>query len=98
MVKDLSEIRAELSAQKDALRREYGVKGLSVFGSYVRGEQKKSSDVDILVEFVKPIGLLKFLKLENELTKLLGVKVDLVTKKALMPRIGKRILKEAARV
>ncbi len=98
MIRNLAEIRAELLGRKDALRRDYGVKGLSVFGSYVRGEQRKSSDVDILVEFTRPIGLLKFLKLENELTKLLGVKVDLVTKKALRPRIGKRILKEAARI
>lgn len=97
-MKNLTEIMKELSTRKDELRREYAVKSLSVFGSYVRGEQKKSSDIDILVDFAKPVGLLKFLKLENDLSKLLGIKVDLVTRKALKPRIGKRILKEATRV
>jgi predicted nucleotidyltransferase len=98
MVKNLEEIKAELSIHKNDLKQEYQVKNISVFGSYARGEQKKSSDIDILVEFIKPVGLLKFLKLENELSRVLGVKVDLVTKKALRPRIGKRILKEAARI
>jgi predicted nucleotidyltransferase len=47
----------------------------------VRGEQKGSSDVDVLVEFDDPIGLFEFMKLENYLSDLLGVKVDLVSKK-----------------
>lgn len=98
MVKTFEDIQVALRGGMDALKAEYPLKSMSVFGSYVRGEQKKSSDVDILVEFSRPIGLLKFIKLENELGRLLGVKVDLVTKDALKPRIGKRILKEAARI
>jgi hypothetical protein len=68
---------------------------LGVFGSYLKNAQKKGSDVDILVEFEKPISLLKYLALEQQLSKLMGKKVDLVMKSALKPRIGKKILKEA---
>ncbi len=56
--------------------------------------QKEKSDVDILVEFNEPIGFFKFLELEEYLSSLVGQKVDLVSRKALKPRIGKRILKE----
>ncbi|MBI5189086.1 MAG: nucleotidyltransferase family protein [Nitrospirae bacterium] len=95
MIKTFEDIQSVLSGRMDDLRAEYPIASMRVFGSYARGEQKKSSDVDILVEFIRPIGLLKFIRLENELRRLLGVKVDLVTKDALKPRIGKRILKEA---
>ena len=64
------------------------------FGSFVRGEAKEDSDVDIIVTFSAPIGLLKFLSLEEHIEKLLDLKVDLVSKDALKPRIGARILKE----
>ena len=70
------------------------MKEFGIFGSFVRGEQGADSDLDILVEFEKPIGFVKFLKLENKLSELFGVKVELVTKKALKPYIGKRILQE----
>ena len=67
---------------------------MGIFGSFLKGEQNQDSDLDILVDFEKPIGLLKFIKLENDLSKILGIKVDLVMKKALKPNIGKRILEE----
>ena len=70
------------------------MKTIGVFGSYVRGEQKEGSDLDVLVEFEEPVGLFEFMALENYLSDLLGVKVDLVSKKALKPHIGKRILEE----
>ena len=70
-------------------------KEFSMPGTYARGEQKKGSDVDILVEFREPIGLFKFLELEEYLSEIIGGKVDLVSKKALKPRIGQRILAEA---
>ncbi|MHA1694852.1 MAG: nucleotidyltransferase family protein [Candidatus Helarchaeota archaeon] len=65
-----------------------------MFGSFVRGEQNETSDIDILVEFKKPIGFFKFLRLEEYLSELLGIKVDLVSKKALKPYMGQQILKE----
>jgi hypothetical protein len=80
------------------LRERFKVKSLGVFGSYVRGEQHDGSDLDVLVEFDEVIGLLKFVELENYLSEVLGVKVDLVMKSALKPRIGKRILQEVVTV
>jgi hypothetical protein len=67
-----------------------------VFGSNVRREQKKGSDIDILVEIYPDteMDLIKFVELEEYLSKLLGIKVDLVMKSALKPRVGKRILEE----
>ena len=76
----------------------YKVRSLGLFGSYVRAEQRRKSDLDILVEFHEAPSLLKFLELENRLSDLLGVKVDLVMKTALKPGIGQRILDEVVPV
>lgn len=84
-----------LRRQTSLLAERYGVETLEVFGSYVRAEQKKDSDLDILVTFHKTPGLLAFIALENHLSDVLGVKVDLVMKDALKPAIGKYILREA---
>jgi len=62
--------------------------------SYVRGEQNEESDLDLLVEIKRPAGLIKFMKLENYLSLILGVRVELVTPKALKPHIGRKILNE----
>jgi len=90
----LDEIRRILEQEKDFLRDKYKVKEIGIFGSFVRGEEKRTSDVDILVEFEQTPSLLKFIELENYLSDTLGVKVDLVEKKGLKPRIGKYILQE----
>lgn len=89
----------------NALRREmpelaerYSVKSLGLFGSYVRGEQRRPSDLDVLVEFDEVPSLLKFIGLENYLSDLLGVKVDLVMKSALKPGIGRHILAEVVHI
>jgi len=87
-MKNLADILKTLAAHREELQQRYRVKELGVFGSVVRGEQKGTSDVDILVEFEKPIGFFRFLELEEYLSDLLGVKVDLVSKKALKPNIG----------
>lgn len=94
----LEKIKSTLSHQKSKLRASFNIKNLGIFGSFVRGEQKKGSDLDVLVEFAEPIGLFRFIELEELLTEMLGVKVDLVSKKALKPRIGERILKEVVYV
>ncbi len=80
--------------ERQEFNENYKVKEIGIFGSYVRGEQQEKSDLDILVEFYETIGLFKFVALERYLSQLLGVKVDLVMKSALKPRIGRRILKE----
>lgn len=93
-MKKLEEIQERVKAHKPELSEEYQVKEIGIFGSYVRGEDKEGSDLDILVDFKETIGLFKFVALERYLSQLLGVKVDLVMKSALKPRIGARILRE----
>jgi len=83
-----------LRKHKQELKKRFKLKEIGIFGSFVRGKQKKRSDIDILVEFKEPIGLFEFMDLEEYLMKILGAKVDLVSKKALKPRIGKHILQE----
>lgn len=92
----LEEMKIILREHKDEFFRKYGVEEIGIFGSRVRGEQKKDSDIDILVEFASSarISLLEFVQLEFYLSELLCGKVDLVEKKALKPRIGKHILAE----
>ncbi len=99
-MKTLDDIKRILSAHKQELSQKYGVTSIGVFGSYVRGGQKKQSDVDVLVEFEESssLTLLDFVKLENYLGGLLGVKVDLVEKSALKPRIGKHVLEEVVNI
>jgi predicted nucleotidyltransferase len=99
-MKALEELKSHLEKLKPALKEKFGVETIGIFGSYTRGEQTKKSDVDILVEFSEnaKIGFFKFLDLEEFLSRKLGVKVDLVTKDALKPYIGKRILQEVVMV
>ena len=72
----------------------YKIKKIGIFGSYVKGTNKKNSDLDILVEFTEIPTLLIFINLERYLSDKLQIKVDLVTKQALKPVMGKQILKE----
>lgn len=74
---------------KPLLQEQYGVKTLGIFGSFVRGDQDKNSDIDILIGFNEPIGLLKFVALKYKLSELLGKDVDLVMQTALKPISGK---------
>jgi len=87
-----------LRRQMPDLSARYHVRSLGAFGSYVRHEANARSDLDLLVEFDEPPGLIAFIALENELSAMLGVKVDLVMKTALKLRIGERILREVVPV
>ena len=91
----LKEILEILHQQISLLAERYGVEKLEVFGSYVRDEQRSDSDLDILITFREVPTLLGFIELENYLSDILGVKVDLIMKDSLKPKIGKRILREA---
>jgi hypothetical protein len=93
---NLEKIKKVLEEYKDELRKKYAVTEIGVFGSCVRGEQKRGSDIDILVDFIPnaKVSLLEFIELENYISDLLGCKVDLVEKSALKPRIGRNILNE----
>ena len=80
------------------LREPYGVESLGIFGSYVREEERVDSDVDLLVEVSRGIGLFEFAALKDHLTGLLGTKVGLVMKRSLRRRIGSGILEEVVPV
>jgi len=90
----LEEIKKVLKENKTILSNEFKIKEIGLFGSYLRDEAKEDSDIDVLVEFNKTVGLLEFIALENHLSDTLGIKVDLVMKSALKPRIGRHILEE----
>ena len=76
------------------LLKQNAVSKLGVFGSSARNEETDESDIDLLVEFSKTQGLLAVIKLERELEKILGKKIDLVTEKSISPYLRSRILKE----
>ncbi len=94
MKKSLDEIKDILNKHREELRQKYNITEIGIFGSYVRGEQKKRSDVDILVEIGKPVSLLTFVGIENYLAKILKTKVDLIPKDSIRPELKERILKE----
>ncbi len=94
----LTNILSKLRHCLPSLVERYRVKSLGVFGSYVRHEARPDSDIDLLVTFDEPPGLLKFVELENYLTDLLEIKVDLVMQDALKPALGQRILAEVVQV
>lgn len=83
-----------IRSSKPEIESRYGVKKLGLFGSYVRGQQRKRSDIDILVSFNRDIDLFDFVDLREFLEAKLHGKVDLVMETALKPAIGKRILAE----
>lgn len=95
---NLDDIRRLLKEHKKEVRRKYRVIEIGVFGSYVRGEQKERSDIDILVSFSGIPDVFKYIELEEYLKRLLRRRVDLVRKEAIRPELKKRILKEAVYV
>jgi len=94
----LEKIKEILKKHKKELQENFKIKNIGIFGSYVRGEQREASDVDILVEFYETPDLLKFIELERYLEEILGVKVDLVRKQAIREELRERILKEVVSV
>lgn len=91
---NINSIKDTLARDKERLAAKYHLSEIGVFGSYTRNEQHVRSDIDILVDFNQVISAFQFIDLKYELSDMLGAKVDLVSKKALKPRIGKRILDE----
>lgn len=94
MQKSIDEIKTKIAP----ILKKYGIKKAGIFGSYARGEVKEGSDIDILVEFEKSIGLIDFIGAEIEMSDVLGVKVDLVTEGALKPRIKENILNSLVQI
>lgn len=94
----LEKVVRTLRQELPRLQAKHGVAALSVFGSCARGAVEPGSDLDLLVEFTRAPGFFEFVALEDELSAMLGVKVDLVMKSALRPAIGRRVLREALAV
>lgn len=93
-MRKLDDIMNELRRLRPQLQRRYPIRQMGVFGSYVHGNQREDSDLDVLVELGDGIGLIELIGLKQELSDAIGLNVDLVTKDALKPRIGRRILSE----
>ena len=95
-MKNLSKIKEKIASVQDKLSNEFDVTEIGLFGSYVRGEANKDSDLDVLISF-RPehnIGLIKFNSLKEFLSNLLHIKVDLVIKDGIKPSLKKYILNE----
>ena len=97
-MKNLEEIKRDLSALKKEIHAHYGVSNIEVFGSYVRGEQRDDSDLDVLVEFDRRVDLLDVSGLQILLSEALGLKVDVVLKRSVRPELKGIILGEAVPV
>jgi predicted nucleotidyltransferase len=87
IIRQLDEMRRELHDQ-------YHVSRIGIFGSYSQGRQTTKSDLDLMVEFERPIGMLAFVHLRNLLAERLGMKVDLVTSDGLHPLIRDDVMRE----
>ena len=96
--KSFEELITKLKELLPILSKKYQIQTLEVFGSYVRGDEKEGSDLDLLVTFTQVPSLFRFVEIENFLSDQLDIKVDLVMKDSLKPTIGKRILEEAQTV
>ncbi len=96
--KTLAGLKRKVRELYPTLAERYQVESISLFGSYVRNDQRPDSDLDILVTFRDPPGLFQFLQIEHFLSDALGMPVDLVMKDSLKPRIGERILSEAVSI
>lgn len=94
MIDALTQFRDRLREVLPSLKERFDVESLAIFGSYVHGAERPDSDLDVLVTFIRPPSLLKLIEIENNLTDLLRIKVDLVPRSALKPHIGAQILRE----
>jgi hypothetical protein len=98
-MKTFKEVQDFFSRYKPILLEKYKwLSELGIFGSYVRGEQNEESDVDLLIDYTEAPDLIELIDLENYLSDNLGMKVDVVTKNGLKPRLKERILSEVVYV
>ena len=105
MREDASQLHGKAAAYAQVLREHlpelgerYGVESLGIFGPYVHGEQSKGSHLDLLVDFNRSIGLFDFVGLQEEISKILGVKVDIVREQGLELQVGEQIFAEVVRI
>jgi predicted nucleotidyltransferase len=94
----LDEVREIIRQHNGILSERFGVSVVGIFGSYVRGDERAGSDIDLLAEILKPISLLELVGAELYLSEVLKLKVDLVPKRSLREELKETILKEAVAV
>jgi len=94
-MKTFDKLRQVLSLQKQSLCEIYQITEIGIFGSYARGEQTQLSDIDILVDYETAPTFMMLVELRDYLSQLFGLKVDIVTKNGLKPRICDRVLSDA---
>jgi predicted nucleotidyltransferase len=97
-MKNIEEIKNSLAGLKGEVHERYGVSKIEVFGSYVRGEQREDSDLDVLVEFDREVDLLEVSGLRILLSEKLGLDVDVVLKRSVRPELKDIIFNEAVAV
>ncbi|MBI2558943.1 nucleotidyltransferase family protein [Candidatus Woesearchaeota archaeon] len=97
-MRNLKQIQNILASSKPELRKRYKVRELSIFGSYSRGEQKKTSDVDVLVRFSPNASLFDFVGLGNYLEERLKMKVDVVSERGIRPELKSSIVKDVVKI
>jgi len=97
-MKTLEEIKEILKKHKNKIKREFKAEIIGVFGSYVRGEEKPESDVDVLVRFMEGATIFDLIGLAEFLEEKLGIKADVVSERALRPELKEQILKEVVAV
>jgi len=93
-MKNLEEVKRRLVELREIIKERYKAEVMGIFGSYVRGEQKEGSDLDLLVKFYKGATLFELVGLSIFLEEELGVKVDVVPYDAVREEIRERVLKE----
>lgn len=94
MIQNINTIKNLIEQNRSSLNSKYNVIHIGVFGSVASGNNRETSDVDMLVELSEPISMFKFIELEDYLSNILGKKVDLATSKALKPAIKNDILQQ----
>lgn len=97
-MKTFNEIKSILQIHAAELHDRYGITNLAIFGSVVREEAGEDSDVDILADFERPIGLIELCSAENYLIDLLGMEVDLIPRENIRPELREHIYAEAVGV
>ena len=90
----LDMVKKVVAEEKDTLIKKYNVARIGVFGSVVRGEDTKNSDIDLIVDFKKTIGLMDLVGLEFYLSDRIGKKVEIATRNSLSPYIKDKVLKQ----
>ncbi|HEX29536.1 TPA: hypothetical protein ENG04_05590 [Candidatus Poribacteria bacterium] len=86
--------RREIFEKISQMLKNEGAKRIAVFGSYARGDEKPGSDIDIIVEFSDRKSLLELVRIERELSEILGIRVDLLTEKSISPYLIDMIKRE----